>query len=578
MTSNSTVSLGAVDGTTPSALSTTYAYTLTYASLVVWPSLVLALSSIAIAVVGINDASSSQSKCSLLRRNDLGGHGLLAQIALLVCATILRASSVFFASTSQSSFPRSAVRNDDAPPDPRELHVLNASIYLTVFVNILCNLVSVSSTGFLNGTTAAKYRYCHPSADMMLVRSMSIANLGPVVYSILLIMESGGSGKEMNLHLRNNNQWHMMMMSYAVAFVLVQSIQGLIKKRRGQRSVLAGIPLVNGYRYGRESEGASMPPPRPDGWHEWSAEEVARWVSSLPQLGSSGPNSMAYNDGGFSIGRSKFKSRESNQHYASLLQEECVDGTALAGISIDTLRSFGLPYGHAAALRRIVDSELVSRYGIGDLQLHGDALRHNGTLFDSNGLEGTSGALSGHDGAAIPMNSIAPDIAEKASELFAERFGGMKLASFETGESSTSSSGVSQRDPPRRMVGLDYTNSKLDTVEEEGAGVTDDEQQVANPVKAPPAHLSEALLSSLPSNVRGVAMRRPELFRSMLLQSRGIGAAAGTGFANDNVPVATGSSGTASEVEMASYGADGDDDEEASSSETVGLLRRRPPR
>ena len=579
MTSNNTTAaLGAGAGTFPSAQSsswsTTYTYTYAYAFVLVWPSLVLVLISIAIAVVTINAASSPQSKYSPLYGKDLGGRGLLAQIGLLVCATVLHASSIW--RPHDESFPPNAAAtsktddDDDISPDPHA--VLNASVFLTVFVNILCNLAAVSWSEYHSSTITAKYRYCHLSTDA--TRSVSIANLGPVVYSILLIMESRGDGSTLNLH--NYNHWHMVMVSYAVVLLVLQFLQRLIKKRRGQRSVLAGIPLVNGYGHAGDGEGATatMPPPRPDRWNEWSADEVARWVSSLPRLGSSGSNGMAYDDG-FSIGRSKFKSRESNQHYASLLQEECVDGMALAGISIDTLRSFGVPYGHATALQRTIDSELVSRYG--DLQLNGDALRRNGTLFDSStttsSMERKTHVSSGHEGVAALVDSIDPDMAEKASELFAERFGGMKLANFETGESSTASSGVSQSDPTRQMVGLVGSSSVLDTVEEEDTGVGDvrGDEQHANPVSPPSVQLSEALLSSLPPNVRDVAIRRPELFSSML-RIRGIGAT-GTGVASDNAFVATGS-GT-SEDEMALHWAD-DDDEEAPSSDMVGLLRRRP--
>ena len=577
MTSNSTTAaLGAGGGTFPSAqsssLSTTYTYT-SYAFVLVWPSLVLALTSIAIAVVNINDASSLQSKYSPFHRKDLDGRGLLAQIGLLVCATVLRASSIWRPrdeSFSLNADATSTTDGDDIPPDPHA--VLNASVFLTVFVNILCNVAAVSWTDYNSSAKTAKCRYIQPSTELM--RSVSIANLGPVVYSILLIMESRGNDKPRSLH--NYNQLHMTMVSYAVVLTVAQFIQRVVNKRREQRSVLAGIPLANGhYRSGREIEGASMPPPRTDRWREWSADEVAQWVSSLPRLGSYGSNSMAKD--GFSIGRSKFTSSGSNHHYASLLQEECVDGMALAGISVDTLRCFGIPYGHATALRRTIDSDLVSRYGIGNLQLNEDALRHNGTLFDSSttisSMERKAHVSSGHEGVAALVDAIDPDMAEKASELFADRFGGMKLANFETGKSSTVSSGLSQRDPPRLMVGLVGANTKLDTVEEEGAGVggvRGDEQQ-ANPVSPPSVQLSEALLSSLPPNVREVAMRRPELFSSML-RIRGIGAT-GTGVASDNAFVATGS-GT-SEVEMALHWAD-DDDEEAPSSDMVGLLRRRP--
>ena len=581
MTRNCTTSaLGAGGGTFPSAQSSSLSTTFASASfVVVWPSLVLALTSIAItcAVVNINDASSSQSKYSPPHRNEWGGRGFLAQIGLLVCATVLHASSIWRSQRDESfSFNADATSktgNDDIPPDPQA--VLNASVFLKIFVNIVFHLAAVSWNEYHSSTITAKYRYCHVSTDT--TRSISIANLGPVVYSILPIMESRGNGKARNLH--NYNQWHMAMVSYVLVLLVAQFLQRLIKKRRGQRSVLAGIPLANGYAHVGDGEGAraTMPPPRPDRWHEWSAEEVSDLVSSLPQLGSSGPNSMAYNDG-FSIGRSKFKSRESNQHYASLLREECVDGMALAGMSIEALRSFGIPYGHAKALRRTIDSELVSRYGIGDLQLNGDALRHNGTLLDSSTstMEGRSDVPSAYEGAATLVDKIDPDMAEKASELFAERFGGMKLANFETGESSTASSGVSQSDPTRQKVGLVGDSSVLDTVEEEGVGVggVGGDEQHASPVPPPSAQLSEALLSSLPRNVREVAMRRPELFRTML-RNRGIGAA-GAGVANDSAPVAAGS-GT-SEIEMALHWADDDDDEEASSSDMVGLLRRRSPR
>ena len=575
MTSNNTTAaLGAGAGTFPSAQSSSWSttYTYTYAFVLVWPSLVLALTSIAIAVVNINDASSLQSKYSPLYGKDLGGRGLLAQIGLLVCATVLHASSIW--RPHDESFPPNAAATsktgDDIPPDPHA--VLNASVFLTVFVNILCNVAAVSWTDYNSSAKTAKCRYIQPSTEMM--RSVSIANLGPLVYSILLIMESRGNDKARNLH--KYNQWHMAMVSYAVVLTVAQFIQRVVNKRREQRSVLAGIPLANGhYRSGREIEGASMPPPRTDRWHEWSADEVAQWVSSLPRLGSYGSNTMA-NDG-FSIGRSKFTSSGSNHHYASLLQEECVDGMALAGISIDTLRSFGIPYGHATALRRTIGTELVSRYGIGDLQLNEDALRHNGTLFDSStttsSMERKAHVSSGHEGVAALADAIDPDMAEKASELFAERFGGMKLANFETGDSSTASSGVSRSDPTRQMVGLVGGNSVLDTVEEEGAGVggVRGNEQQANPVSPPSVQLSEALLLSLPPNVREVAMRRPELFSSML-RNRGIDAA-GAGVANDSAPLATGS-GT-SEDEMALHWAD-DDDEEAPSSDMVGLLRRRP--
>ena len=581
MTSNSTTAaLGAGGGTFPSAqsssLSTTYTYT--YAFVLVLPSLVLALTSIAIAVVNINEASSSQSKYSPSHRKDLGGRGLLAQVGLLVCATVLHASSIWRPQRDESFPPNADATSKTGGDDILLLDpqaVLNASVFLTVFVNILCNLAAVSWTEYHSSTITAKYRYCHLSTDT--TRSISIANLGPVVYSILPIMESRGNGKARNLH--NYNQWHMAMVSYAVVLLVAQFLQRLIKKRRGQRSVLAGIPLVNGYGHAGDGEGAraTMSPPRPDRWYEWSAEEVSDWVSSLPQLGSYGSNGMACDDG-FSIVRSKFKSRERNQHYASLLREECVDGMALAGISIEALRSFGIPYGHAKALRRTIDSELVSRYGIGDLQLNGDALRHNGTLLDSSTstMEGRSDVPSAYEGAATLVDKIDPDMAEKASELFAERFGGMKLANFETGESSTASSGVSQSDPTRQKVGLVGDNSVLDTVEEEGVGVggVGGDEQHASPVPPPSAQLSEALLSSLPPNVREVAMRRPELFRTMV-RNRGIGAA-GAGVANDSAPVAAGS-GT-SEIEMALHWADDDDDEEASSSDMVGLLRRRSPR
>ena len=180
-----------------------------------------------------------------------------------------------------------------------------------------------------------------------------------------------------------------------------------------------------------------------------------------------------------------------------------------------------------------------------------------------------------HENVAVPVDSIDPDMAEKASELFAERFRGLKLANFETGESPTAPSRISSVGTADQIAGLGV-NNRLGTINEERVDTKEDEGRVG-PLPAPPDQLSEALLSSMPPDVREVALRRPELFQTML-QNRRI-AAAGPGTSNGNISPAVESS-SASKIEMASYWVDDDDDveEASSSSDMVGLLRRRPTR
>jgi len=576
MTSNITIALGG--GAIPLVQSPSV--TIDTLGLLVWPSLVLALASTAIAVVGINAAATNGNKSSPFHRNEqLVGRSLLAQVGLLICVTILHASSIFAAAgAAESSSAGDATDGTAVSPDPREaFEVLIASVYLTTFVNILCSLV-VSLVG-LNGSSTTKYRYCHPSTDAMM-RSFSIANLGPMIYSILLVAESQGNASIMYLH--NYNRWHMMMVSYAVSLLIVQSVQRLMKNRRKHRNVLVGIPLVNGYRYADESEASSTTrtPPRPDRWYEWSPEEVARWVSTLPPLGCSG-SPVGYNNG-ISASGGASKSSGTNERYASLLQEECVHGAALVGISIDALRSLGLPYGHAAALRRGVDENLIARYGTGDLHLREEALQyHNGASFGPNFFEELGGSSRrGGDGATV--DSVDPKMAEKAGELFAERFGGMQLANFQTtGEISSGS-----QNGQHEIVAGTITCTRLGTVDEESAAAMVEEEDDSGLSPAPPALAplgkAEALLSSMPPHVREAAMRNPDLVRTMLLQNRRtVGMVGGAEATNGNAGAASGRSRSASEVEMPSHWGDDYDDEEEEEeegSDTVGLLRRRPNR
>ena len=542
--------------------------------LLVWPSLVLSLTSVAIAIVGVNTVAPAVRNRGLpLHRNEVGGRSsLLAQVGLLICASILHASAVFVAVAPAAVGASSAGDSIDGaltPVDPQQTcELLMSSVYLTIFVNLAVSLAEPI------GSITTKYQYCHPPADLM--RSVSIATLGPMIFSTLLFVESQSSGSID--HLQQYSRWHMMMVSYVVSLLVAQFIQRLFMRRRGRRNVLVGIPLANGYSCADEGGASStMLQLRPDRWHEWSPEEVAQWVATLPQLGRSGSHHVNYSNGISGGGPSN--SSGTYQHYAALLLEECVDGAALGSISIDALRSLGLPYGHAAALRRDVDEALVARYGTGDMHLReeGAGLQHS-IINEFDEIGGSGVARREINGGTVDL--IEPQMAEQASQLFAQRFGGMKLARFQTGEESSPAADASGFQQGIVTGTTTSASAGLVTVDEDSATVAVAEGKDGT---APPAPLGQDLMSSMPPHVREVAVRNPELVRSMMLRRQN----RSTRINNGSSAAANGSSAgrstsVQSEVEMSSHWADDSDEEEEEeeegASDTVGLLRRRPNR
>ena len=535
--------------------------------LLVWPSLVLSLTSLAIAVVGINAvAPAARNGASPLHRNGVGGRSsLLAQVGLLICASILHALAVFVAVAPAAVGASSAGDSTDGaltPVDPQQTcELLISSVYLTIFVNLAVSLAEPI------GCITTKYQYCHPPADLM--RSVSIATLGPMICSTLLFVENQSSGSID--HLQQYSRWYMMMVSYVVSLLVAQFIQRLFKRRRGRRNVLVGIPLVNGYRCADEGGASStMLQLWPDRWHEWSPEEVAQWVATLPQLGRSSSHHVGYSGGRPSNSSGPY------QHYAALLLEECVDGAALASISIDALRSLGLPYGHAAALRRDVDEVLVARYGTGDMHLReeGAGLQHSTIINEFDEVGGSGVARREINGGTV--DSIEPQMAEQASQLFAQRFGGMKLARFQTGEESSPAADASGFQQGIVTGTTTSVSAGLVTVDEDSATVAVAEGKDDT---APLAPLGQDLLSSMPPHVREVAMRNPDLVRSMMLRRQNRSTRINNGSFAANGSGAGRTTSVQSEVEMSSHWADdSDDDDEEEEEDTVGLLRRRPNR
>ena len=537
--------------------------------ILVWPSLVLSLTSVAIAVVGINTVAPAVRNrgLPLLHRNEVGGRSsLLAQVGLLICASVLHASAVFVAVAPAAVGASSAGDSTDGvltPVDPQQ--VLISSVYLTIFVNLAVSLAEPI------GSITTKYQYCHPPADLM--RSVSIATLGPMICSTLLFVENQSSGSID--HLQQYSRWYMMMVSYVVSLLVAQFIQRLFKRRRGRRNVLVGIPLVNGYRCADEGGASStMLQLWPDRWHEWSPEEVAQWVATLPQLGRSSSHHVGYSNGISGGGPSN--SSGPYQHYAALLLEECVDGAALASISIDALRSLGLPYSHAAALRRDVDEVLVARYGTGDMHLReeGAGLQHS-IINEFDEIGGSGVARREINGGTV--DSIEPQMAEQASQLFAQRFGGMKLARFQTGEESSPAADASGFQQGIVTGTTTSVSAGLVTVDEDSATVAVAEGKDDT---APLAPLGQDLLSSMPPHVREVAMRNPDLVRSMMLRRQNRSTRINNGSFAANGSGAGRSTSVQSEVEMSSHWADDSDEEEEEegSSDTDGLLQRRPNR
>lgn len=192
--------------------------------ILVWPSLVLSLTSVAIAVVGINTVAPAVRNrgLPLLHRNEVGGRSsLLAQVGLLICASVLHASAVFVAVAPAAVGASSAGDSTDGaltPVDPQQAcELLISSVYLTIFVNLAVSLAEPI------GSITAKYQYCHPPADLM--RSVSIATLGPMICSTLLFVESKSSGSID--HLQPYSRWYMMVVSYVVSLLVAQFIQRL---------------------------------------------------------------------------------------------------------------------------------------------------------------------------------------------------------------------------------------------------------------------------------------------------------------------------------------------------------------
>lgn len=533
--------------------------------ILVWPSLVLSLTSVAIAVVGINTVAPAVRNRGLpLHRNEVGGRSsLLAQVGLLICASVLYASAVFVAVAPAAVGASSAGDSTDGiltPVDPQQTVVLLiSSVYLTIFVNLAVSLAEPI------GSITTKYQYCHPPADLM--RSVSIATLGPMICSTLMFVENQSSGSID--HLQPYSRWHMMMVSYVISLLIAQLIQRLFMRRRGRRNVLVGIPLANGYSCADEGGASStMLQLRSDRWHEWSPEEVAQWVATLPQLGRSSSHHVGYSNG-ISGGRPS-NSSGAYQHYAALLLEECVDGAALASISIDALRSLGLPYGHAAALRRDVDEVLVARYGTGDMHLReeGAGLQHS-MINEFDEIDGSGVAYREINGGTV--DSIEPQMVEQTSHLFAQRFGGMKLARFQTGEEPSPAADASGFQQGIVAGTTTSASAGLVTVDEDSATVAVAEGKDDT---APLAPLGQDLLSSMPPHVREVAVRNPDLVRSMMLCHQNCSTRINNGSFAANGSGAGRSTSVQSEVEMPSHWADDSNEEE----DTVGLLQRRPNR
>ena len=288
------------------------------------------------------------------------------------------------------------------------------------------------------------------------MHSVSLASIGPVAYSTVLVLVLDDSSQ-----FREHHMWRMLLVSYVVALLLIKVVKRMIKVRTNRRDVLVGIPMVGGNYYGNEaingSAAAAQPLPRPERWYEWSPDEVAQWVSSLPR-------NRHYASTSSQVSQSLPWS-----NYAAMLQEEHVDGAALASVTVDALRSFGMPYGIASTIRRKVDEELIGRYGTGHIRLHGTAdvaPPSEGFVDAEQWLDQIQRSSALKQYADQETGSLDPDMSEKAQELFSERFG-LTLPQLKTESSSNHNAhdnGMKRLDVVDEERSYDATDSGADRI------------------------------------------------------------------------------------------------------------------
>jgi len=459
----------------------------------VLPSLVIALASV---VLAISTSAFSSDKHNTERL-------LLGQVGLLICASLLTVSQ-----STDTAHHDAALQHQDAAA----LDVLSVSVYCTILLNLICTALSratwsaqyrginndIGSSSSSSSTRSRSrwwwHRCCISESSM---HSVSLASIGPVAYSAVLVLVVLDDSSQVWEH---HIMWRMLLVSYVVALLLIIIVKHMIMVRNSRRDVLVGIPMVGGSYYDKDAINGSsaaaaqpLPPPRPDRWYVWSPDDIAQWILSLPR------NRQYASTSSQVVSQSL-----SWSSYAAMMQEEHVDGAALASVTVDALRSFGMPYGIASTIRREVDEELIGRYGTGPIRLLGTsgvAPPSEGFVDAEQWLDQIQRSSTLTQYAEQEDGTLDPDMSEKAQELFSGRFG-LTLPQLKT----ESSSNIDAHDDGMR---------RLDVVDEERSNDAIDSGAAtfASP-------LNEALLATMPPDVREVAARRPDLVRTLLLNRR----------------------------------------------------------
>jgi hypothetical protein len=202
----------------------------------------------------------------------------------------------------------------------------------------------------------------------------------------------------------------------------------------------------------------------------------------------------------------EYRQRHSMHAAVAALKKERIDGRSLASLTLDHLQNFGIAYGSAIHLMACLDALTPGRV-VPDEEYAGNLP----SWYASN----AGVAKSDHDGPTEEQDGVA---AEKAQQIMQDKFG-ITLPTLRNQEE------LAQRQGDKD-VRADARNqeprSPADAAAEPTSSLYNDSSASDEGDMAPPSPLQvrytsvEAVLASMPANVRAVAERRPELVSQIL--------------------------------------------------------------